>query len=182
MQLNHHRDTLSFREFSANNTLDSSQHKGKQNILFFRIGFWSIVYEVMPNQIIVKVLGRNTIKSSHKSFETTMVVIDVLNVIDTILNHTTFKLYKLNIISISKTSISTHLISHKSGIAHNSVVIQLVECLRRWTVHAFDTGCSHEMCEEEVQIGTEPTLVVDSPETTKKVLVGYSCDKCRATK
>ena len=60
---------LLFLNIFTQNCFICSKYKICENILLFSPCFFTIIQNVVPNQIVVQILGRNTVELSHELFQ-----------------------------------------------------------------------------------------------------------------
>ena len=76
----------------------------------FNSGHGSLHYSIVPHQVVVQILGGYAFKPSDEGFQSGVVSVDMLNVIDPKFGNTRLNLHKLDTVMPRKRLISHFLI------------------------------------------------------------------------
>ena len=120
-------DGRSARNLSKRFLEDNSQDETKKQLLLLKGIFFGVVNKIVPDKIVVQIFAGNTFEPTHKLLQLTVIVVDVLDMIDPLLGFAGLYLNQIDVIRFAESAIGIHLVCDHGATGFNSPIVDFVQ-------------------------------------------------------
>ena len=120
-------DRRSARDLSKRFLEDNSQHETKKQLLFLKGIFFGVVNKIVPDKIVIQIRAGNAFEPTHKLLQLTVIVVDVLDMIDPFLGFAGLHLNQIDVIRLAESAIGIHLVCNHGAAGFDSPIVDFMQ-------------------------------------------------------